>query len=102
LETPSIPIAEPPSPRPDKPAFWPYKKTGSASAFLTWPKPPYWDEIIAYGQVPGNSSKTASRIAARPARGHARAAFQGLLDNVRFARCAANPGYIKALNLTVP
>jgi aryl-phospho-beta-D-glucosidase BglC (GH1 family) len=83
-------------------AFWPYKKAGSASSFLTWQNPAYWDEISAYGRIPGNSSKTAMRIAARPSLEHSRAAFQSLLENIRFVHCEVNPGYIQALNLTVP
>ena len=83
-------------------AFWPYKKMSSASSFVTWQKPAYWDEIVAYGKIPGNSSKAGMRIAARPSVEHSRAAFQSLLENIRLDRCEVNPGYIKALNLTVP
>jgi aryl-phospho-beta-D-glucosidase BglC (GH1 family) len=83
-------------------AFWPYKKMDSASSFVTWQKPAYWDEIIAYGRIPGNTGDTEKRIAARPPLEHARAAFQGLLENVRLAHCQSNAGYIRALNLTVP
>jgi endoglucanase len=83
-------------------AFWPYKKTGAASSFLTWQKPAYWDEITAYGRIPGNSSKTGMRLAARPSLEHARAAFQSLLENIPLVHCEVNPGYIRALNLTVP
>jgi len=42
------------------------------------------------------------RIAARPSLEHSRAAFQSLLENIRFVHCEVNPGYIQALNLTVP
>jgi endoglucanase len=83
-------------------AFWPLKKTGSASSFLTWQQPAYWDEITAYGRIPGNSSKTGPRLAARPSLEHARAAFQSLLENIRLVHCEVNPGYIRALNLMVP
>jgi hypothetical protein len=74
----------------------------SASSFVTWQKPAYWDEIIAYGRIPGNTGDTEKRIAARPPLEHARAAFQSLLENVRLAHCQTNAGYIRALNLTVP
>jgi aryl-phospho-beta-D-glucosidase BglC (GH1 family) len=83
-------------------AFWPYKKMGSASSFVTWQKPLYWDEIVAYGKMEGNTGNSEKRIAARPSLEHARAAFQSLLENIRLAHCQTNAGYIRALNLTVP
>jgi len=83
-------------------AFWPYKKMNSASSFVTWQKPAYWDEIIAFGKMQENTGDTEKRIAARPSLEHSRAAFRSLLDNIRLAHCQTNAGYIKALNLAVP
>lgn len=83
-------------------AFWPYKKMNSTSSFVSWQKPAYWDEIVAYGKMQKSTSNTEKRIAARPSLDHSRAAFQSLIDNVRLARCQTNAGYIRALNLTVP
>jgi aryl-phospho-beta-D-glucosidase BglC (GH1 family) len=83
-------------------AFWPYKKMNSASSFVTWQKPLYWDEIVAYGRMEGNTGNSEKRVAARPSLEHARAAFQSLLENIRLAHCQTNAGYIRALNLTVP
>jgi len=83
-------------------AFWPYKKMNSPSSFVTWQKPAYWDEIVAYGKMTGNTSDTEKRIAARPSLEHTRATFQSLLENIRLAHCQTNAGYLQALNLTVP
>ena len=83
-------------------AFWPYKKMNSASSFVTWEKPAYWDEIVAFGKMKENMGDTEKRIAARPSQEHTRAAFQSLLENIRLAHCQTNAGYLRALNLTVP
>jgi hypothetical protein len=71
-------------------------------SFVSSQRPAYWDEIVAYGRMPENTSATEKRIAARPSLEHSRDAFKSLLDNVRFAHCQANAGYIRALNLTLP
>jgi len=83
-------------------AFWPYKKLNSGSSFVQWFKPPYWDEIVAYGKVPGGSGDTEKRVAVRPSIEHARAAFAGLLEQIRLENCATNTEYLKALGLKVP
>jgi len=83
-------------------AFWPYKKMNSTSSFVTWQKPAYWDEIVAFGKMKENMGDTEKRIAARPSQEHTRAAFQSLLENIRLAHCQTNAGYLRALNLTVP
>ena len=83
-------------------AFWPYKKMSSASSFVTWQKPAYWDEIVAFGKMKENMGDTEKRIAARPSQEHTRAAFQSLLENIRLAHCKTNTGFLRALNLTVP
>jgi len=83
-------------------AFWPYKKMNSASSFVTWQKPAYWDEIVAYGKMKEGMGDTEKRIAARPSQEHTRAAFQSLLENIRLAHCQTNTGFLRALNLTAP
>jgi aryl-phospho-beta-D-glucosidase BglC (GH1 family) len=83
-------------------AFWPYKKMNAASSFVTWQKPAYWDEIVAFGKMKEGMGDTEKRIAARPSQEHIQAAFQSLLENIRLAHCQTNPGYLRALNLTVP
>lgn len=80
-------------------SFWPYKKMDSGSSFVSWSKPPYWDEIVAYGKVP--AAGTEKRISVRPSLEHARAAFAGLLDRIELRTCAINAGYLDALGLKV-
>jgi aryl-phospho-beta-D-glucosidase BglC (GH1 family) len=83
-------------------AFWPYKKMNATSSFVAWQKPVYWDEIVAYGKMKEGMGDTEKRIAARPSQEHTRAAFQSLLENIRFAHCQTNADFLRALNLTVP
>jgi endoglucanase len=83
-------------------AFWPYKKMTATSSFVTWQKPAYWDEIVAFGKMKEGMGDTEKRIAARPSQEHIQAAFQSLLENIRLAHCTTNAGYMHALNLTAP
>jgi endoglucanase len=80
--------------------FWPYKKMERTSAVVTFAKPANWDEIVAYGKMPGNSGDAEKRIAVRPPVEHSREALQDLLQKIRFENCRVNPGYLKALGLT--
>lgn len=83
-------------------AYWPYKKMDKASAFVSWQKPVYWDEIVAFAKTRGSTGGAEKQIAARPSLEHSRAALNDLLVNVRLSHCRVNPGYIGALGLTVP
>jgi endoglucanase len=83
-------------------AFWPYKKMDSGSSFVSWSKPPYWDEIVAFGKLPDNTGGTEKRISVRPSLEHARAAFRGLLDRIELRACAINSGELDALGIKVP
>jgi len=81
--------------------FWPYKKMERASSVVAFAKPAHWDEIVAYGKMPGNSGEAEKRIAARPSLEHSREALQDLLQKIRVENCRVNAGYLKALGLTV-
>jgi endoglucanase len=81
-------------------AFWTYKKIDTTSSVVSAPKPRYWDEIVAYSQLPQGTDNAEKRIGARPPMEHIQAAFADLLKNVSFTNCAKNPGYIQALGLT--
>ena len=82
-------------------AFWPYKKD-SPRSIVSFSRPQYWDEIVAYAKVPGTMGDTEKRIAKRPSQEHINAAFAELLDNLQFSKCRINQGYLKALGLNVP
>ncbi len=83
-------------------AFWPYKKMEASSAFVSFPKPEYWDEIVAFAKLRGSMGDADKLVAQRPSLQHSRIAFQQLLQNIRLAHCRVNPGYLEALGLKVP
>jgi hypothetical protein len=83
-------------------AFWPYKKMDKASAFVSWQKPVYWDDIVAFAKTRGSTGDSEKQIAARPSLEHSRAALQELLEKVRLRNCRVNPGYLQALGLKTP
>ena len=71
----------------------------SPRSVVSFPRPAYWDEIVAYAKLPGTMGDTEKRIAKRPPQEHIKAAFAELLDNIQFSKCAVNDGYLKALGL---
>lgn len=82
--------------------FWPYKKMERTSAVVSMAKPVHWDEIVAYGKMPGKTGEAEKRIAARPSLEHSREALQDLLQKIRFENGRVNSGYLKALGLATP
>jgi endoglucanase len=83
-------------------AFWTYKRMDATASIVSWRKPVYWDEIIAYAKLHRTTGDSEKLLAVRPSLEHSRAAFQDLLQKVDFQRCKVNAGYLMALNLTVP
>lgn len=83
-------------------AFWPYKKMDSPRSIVSFARPVYWDEIVAFATLKEGMGDTKTRIAKRPPQEHINAAFAGLLDNIPFNKCRINQGYLKALGLRVP
>jgi endoglucanase len=53
-------------------------------------------------KMQGGTGAAEKRIAARPSPEDAQAAFDDLLDKIRFSNEKVNPGYVRALGLTVP
>ena len=82
--------------------FWPYKKMEKTSAVVSFAQPAHWAEVVEYAKMPGNSGDTEKRIAARPTLEHSREALQDLLRKISFENCRINPGYLKALGVSVP
>jgi hypothetical protein len=80
-------------------AFWPYKKMDSPRSIVSFTRPLYWDEIVAYARLPGTMGDTEKRIAKRPLQDHINAAFAELLENIQLSKCRINEGYLKALGL---
>jgi endoglucanase len=83
-------------------AFWPYKKMDQTSCPVTFDRPPYWDEVVAYAKLPPGTGSAQKRLAVRPSLDHSRAALNGLLHNIRYENTRVNPGYLKALGMTAP
>jgi hypothetical protein len=79
--------------------FWPYKKMEKSSAVVSFKKPPYWDEVVAFAALPRGTGLAEKSIAARPSAEHARAALAGLLDNIQLQQSRINTGYLLALGL---
>ena len=80
--------------------FWPYKKMDATSSPVSFKRPRYWDEIVAFAQIRGSVGDAEKQIARRPPMDHIHVAFDDLLENIRFENCTRNDGYLKALGLT--
>jgi aryl-phospho-beta-D-glucosidase BglC (GH1 family) len=83
-------------------AFWPYKKMDATSAPVSFSKPIYWDEIVAFAALPGGTGEAEKHIAARPPQEHIKAAFADLLNKIELQNCQINAGYLKALGMKAP
>lgn len=77
--------------------FWPYKKMEKTSCMVRINKPANWDLIIQYTQQPRNNFNEIR--AARPDQALVQQAMLELLENMKFANCLKNPGYIEALGM---
>jgi endoglucanase len=58
--------------------------------------------VIALSKMQAGTGNAEKRIAARPSPEDAQAAFDGLLEKIRFSNEKVNAGYVRALGLTVP
>ena len=77
--------------------FWPYKKMEKTSCMVHIKKPANWDLIVEYTQKPRNNFNEIR--AARPDQELVKKAMLELLENIKFAHCIKNQGYIKALGM---
>ena len=77
--------------------FWPYKKLEKTSCMVHIKKPANWDLIVEYTQKPRNNFNEIR--AARPDQELVKKAMLELLENIKFAHCIKNQGYIKALGM---
>ena len=80
-------------------AFWPYKKMDATTSPVSFARPVYWDEIVAYAKLPGGTGEVEKHLAQRPPQEHINAAFADLLEKIQFSQCRINEGYLKALAL---
>ena len=77
--------------------FWPYKKLEKTSCMVHIKKPANWDLIVEYTQKPRNNFTDIR--SARPDQELVKKAMLELLENIKFAHCIKNQGYIKALGM---
>ena len=82
--------------------FWPYKKMDATSSVVTFDRPNHWDAVISLSKMPGGTGNAEKRIAARPSPEDAQAAFDDLLNKAKYSNEKVNPGYVRALGLSVP
>jgi hypothetical protein len=78
-------------------AFWPYKKMQVTSAVVSYAPPAGWNQIVAFARLPRGDGAVKLRQAQRPPQTVIDAAMAGLLENIQFAHCSINAGYIHAL-----
>jgi hypothetical protein len=76
-------------------AFWPYKKMDSPSSVVTFDKPVHWEEIIRYQSLIGASFEEQRK--GRPLQAQINAAFDDLVNNIRFDHRRVNADYVRAL-----
>lgn len=73
------------------------QKMEKTSCMVHIKKPANWDLIVEYTQKPRNNFNEIR--AARPDQELVKKAMLELLENIKFAHCIKNQGYIKALGM---
>jgi hypothetical protein len=77
--------------------FWPYKKMEKTSASVSFGRPSNWDEVVTFAAHRWGMGETEKSLAAQPSIDDSRAAFEDLLNKIRFENSTVNAGYMKAL-----
>jgi endoglucanase len=77
--------------------FWPYKKMDATSCLVSINRPAEWDAIVSFANTPHTTFEELRK--SRPPKEKIQLALTGLLQQVRFANCRINQGYLKALGL---
>jgi hypothetical protein len=77
--------------------FWPYKKMDATTCIVSINRPAEWDTIVSFANTPHATFEDLRK--SRPAKEKIQKALNGLLQEVRFANCKINQGYLKALGL---
>ena len=81
--------------------FWPYKKMEKDSAPVSFSKPAHWDEIVTYAARHAGMGDTEKSVAVRPSLEDSKAAFEDLLEKIKFENAKPNADYLKALGAKV-
>lgn len=75
--------------------FWPYKKMKNERGVVSFKEPENWDKIIAFAESDRNSFGDVRKNC--PDRKMALQALNEIIENIKFANCTKNQGYIDAL-----
>lgn len=77
--------------------FWPYKKLDATSNVVSIKKPADWDAIVAFADGPRITFEDVRKN--RPPKEKVQKALSDFLEQIKFANCTINNGYLKALGL---
>ncbi|HKO62250.1 MAG TPA: hypothetical protein VJV03_13890 [Pyrinomonadaceae bacterium] len=77
--------------------FWPYKKLDATSCVASINKPADWDTIVTFAEGPRTTFEEVRK--SRPAKEKSQKALNDYLEQIKFANCRINHGYLKALAL---
>lgn len=80
-------------------AFWTYKRMDATPCVVTFDPPEHWDPIVAFAKLPRDMADSEKRIAARPPQAEINAAFDDLLQKIRYDHERVNAGYVQALGM---
>jgi hypothetical protein len=77
--------------------FWPYKKLDATSCITSIKPPPNWNVIVGFADGPRTTFEEVRKR--RPPIDEARKILGEYLEQVKFANCRINHGYLKGLGL---
>jgi aryl-phospho-beta-D-glucosidase BglC (GH1 family) len=77
--------------------FWPYKKMDSTSSVVSINPPPDWDSIVAFADRPRTTFEEIRTN--RPPKQKVERALAAYLEQIKFANCKINRGYLNALGM---
>jgi aryl-phospho-beta-D-glucosidase BglC (GH1 family) len=77
--------------------FWPYKKLEATSCPVSINSPAEWDTIVGFAEGPRTTFEEVRKH--RPPKEKVQKALSDYLEQIKFANCRVNQGYLKALGL---
>ena len=77
--------------------YWPFKRMGSPSSVMHVADPANWEQIVAFTESPRTNFDEIRK--ARPNQEVAKKAMLDYLEQIKFANCTVNEGYVKAIGL---
>jgi endoglucanase len=80
--------------------FWTYKKMDATSCVVSVPSLLEWSAIAAFADHPRATFEEVRQQ--RPPQATVTQALSSYLENIKLQHCTLNPGFVKALGLSVP